>query len=81
MVANVALTPANMESSEQLVSDLKLLQEIFTEDARPSPRWLRYQRARRLIPFYKISPGVIRYSVSEVREALRERMRVDVKAA
>ncbi len=65
-----------METSEQLVSDRQLLAEIFIEDARPSPRWLRYQRARRLIPFYRISPGVIRYSVSEVRAALKTRMHV-----
>jgi hypothetical protein len=70
-----------MESSEKLVSDVELLGEIFTEEARPSERWLRYQRARKLIPFYRISPGVIRYSVSEVRAALKTRMRVDAKAA
>jgi hypothetical protein len=70
-----------METSEKLVSDAELLGEIFTEEARPCARWLRYQRARRLIPFYKLSPGVIRYSVSEVREALQKRMHVDAKAA
>lgn len=70
-----------METSEKLVSDTELLAEIFTENARPCARWLRYQRARKLIPFYKLSPGVIRYSVSEVREALQNRMRVDAKAA
>lgn len=70
-----------METSEKLVSDAELLGEIFTEEARPCTRWLRYQRARRLIPFYKLSPGVIRYSVSEVREALQKRMHIDGKAA
>lgn len=70
-----------METSEKLVSDVELLGEIFSEDARPCARWLRYQRARRLIPFYKLSPGVIRYSVSEVRDALQKRMHVDAKAA
>ena len=70
-----------MESSEKLVSDAELLGAIFTDEARPCARWLRYQRARRLIPFYKLSPGVIRYSVTEVREALQKRMHVDAKAA
>ena len=70
-----------MDDTDQLVTDVILLERLFPAAARPSVRWLRYQRERRMIPFYRLSNQVVRYSVSEVREALERRMRVDAKAA
>ncbi|MGN6556132.1 MAG: hypothetical protein ACTHLW_20680, partial [Verrucomicrobiota bacterium] len=39
---------------QQYVRAEKLLEILFTDDARPSLRWLRDQQAKRAIPFTRV---------------------------
>lgn len=66
-------------SCTSLVDATKLLEELFDESSRPTIRWLRSQQARRTIPFYRIG-RLVRYDLDEVRDALRQHLRVGVAA-
>jgi hypothetical protein len=62
--------------SDQLVSSAMLLERLFPDGARPTVRWLEMQRKRRLIPFYKCG-HLVRFDVGDVRQAMRDRLRVN----
>jgi len=55
--------------SHKLVTAQQLLEGLFTPEARPSLRWLRYQTAARAIPFVRIGHLVF-FDVELVRRAL-----------
>ena len=42
----------------QLVDAKELLRILFTEDSRPSLRWLRGMQKKRLVPFEKVGRSV-----------------------
>jgi hypothetical protein len=65
-----------MTPSNRLVSGERLLQLLFDDASRPSPSWLRDQRARRAIPFLKVGQLVM-FDPDRVREALNTRFTVD----
>jgi hypothetical protein len=56
--------PAEMD--DRLVSAVELLRVIWTDDSRPSLRWLRQQQSRQSIPYLKIGARVW-FRPSEVR--------------
>jgi hypothetical protein len=49
-----------------------LIKVLFSDDARPSVRWVRDQQKRRAIPFIKIGRLVF-FDPPRVREALAKR--------
>jgi hypothetical protein len=55
----------------QLVDANGLLAALFTEDARPSLRWLRQMQAQRRIPYLKLG-HLVRFDIEAVREALAD---------
>jgi hypothetical protein len=57
---------------DQLVTDRRLLEILFSEDGRPSLRWLHKQKDRRAIPFVKID-GLLRFVPRKVRDTLEKR--------
>jgi len=61
--------PPSAPSSEmeQLVSAEELLSILWTENSRPSLRWLREQQSIRAIPFIKVGRRVW-FKASEVRQ-------------
>jgi hypothetical protein len=64
--------PDTVSADEQLVSGAELLEILFSEECRPTLRWLRDQQATHRIPFIKIGRLVF-FSPSKVREALHLR--------
>lgn len=60
---------------ERLVDANQLLEELFDEGSRPTLRWIRKMQVQRKIPYYKIG-HLVRFKVSEVREALERKCRV-----
>lgn len=56
------------QSAQKLVNCDELLQELFTENARPSVRWLLNQVRARKIPFVRIG-RLIFFDVEQVRKA------------
>jgi hypothetical protein len=67
------LRPMTNESTteEPLVGDETLLEALFPNDRdRPGRKWLADLRKSGQIPYLKIGAKVIRYKVSEVREAI-----------
>lgn len=63
---SIAIDPA------KLITGPELLALLFTTDARPSERWLREQRTKRVIPYYKIGHNIY-YDPEKVRAALERR--------
>ena len=63
---------AERKYASRLVSGEQLLEAIFDEIGRPSPRWLRYQMAARTIPYVKLGRRVF-FDVEEVRDVLSSR--------
>jgi hypothetical protein len=58
------------QSASGLMGAEALLEALFPGDPnRPSERWLRHMRARRLVPFKKVG-GRVFYDPAEVRRAL-----------
>lgn len=57
--------------TEKLLDARGLLEALFDSDSRPSLRWLRQMQAQRRIPYIKIG-HLVRFNLSEVREALEE---------
>jgi hypothetical protein len=63
-----------------LVDDIGLLEAIFPDErSRPSERWLRKMRTKRLIPCVAIGHRMVRYSVSEVEAALKKQFQREAK--
>ena len=62
------VTPAS-NSEQQLVDARKLLEILFSEESRPTVRWLRDQQKTRRIPFIKIGRLVF-FSPEQVRRSL-----------
>lgn len=60
---------------ERLVDANQLLEELFDKSSRPTLRWIRKMQVQRKIPYYKIG-HLVRFKVSEVREALERKCRV-----
>lgn len=60
---------------ERLVDANQLLEELFDKGSRPTLRWIRKMQVQRKIPYYKIG-HLVRFKVSEVREALERKCRV-----
>ena len=56
---------AHIITERRLVSANELLATIFSEEVRPSLRWLRQQQARRTVPFIKVGARVF-FDPSEV---------------
>lgn len=61
-MANETLLPSQYVRAE------KLLKILFDDDARPSMRWIRYQTAKRSIPFTRIGRLVFFDPVAVKRE-------------
>jgi hypothetical protein len=64
-----------------LLNDEALLEALFPDEAsRPSLRWLRKMRQRRLIPFYRIAgQRMVRFDPGEVRAALETQFKVEAR--
>lgn len=62
-----------------LLNDEALLAALFDEASRPSLRWLRKMRQRRLIPFYRIGGRMVLFDAGEVRAALEKQFKVEAK--
>lgn len=63
-----------------LMNDEALLAALFPDEAsRPSSRWLRKMRQRRLIPFYRIGGRMVLFDAGEVRAALETQFKVEAK--
>lgn len=63
------------DAPERLVDANQLLNELFDQGSRPTLRWIRKMQVQRKIPYYKIG-HLVRFKVSEVREALERKCRV-----
>jgi len=63
--------------SPKLVNAQELLELLFSENSRPSRRWLRNQMRRRAIPHVKIG-RLVRFDPEAVRRAL-EKMTVTTR--
>lgn len=61
-----------------LVSAKELLTLLFSEQSRPSLRWLRDQQRKRLIPYMKIG-GRIFFNPDQVREKLATKLTIEAK--
>ena len=72
---NTLYTPA---SQDRLVQGEKLLELLFDEATRPSPRWLGYQRQQRNIPYFKIG-HLVWYDPVLVRRAIEERCQIKAR--
>jgi len=65
-----------------LVDDTGLLEALFPDPrSRPSERWLRKMRTKRLIPCVKIGHRFVRYNVREVEAALNKQFTREAKWA
>ncbi len=63
-----------------LVDDTGLLEALFPDiRSRPSERWLRKMRTKRLIPCVKIGHRFVRYSVPAVEAALAKQFTREAK--
>lgn len=63
-----------------LVDDTGLLEALFPDpQSRPSERWLRKMRMKRLIPCVKIGHRFVRYSVRDCEEALKKQFTREAK--
>lgn len=63
-----------------LLNDVALLKALFPDEgSRPSLRWLRSMRQRRLIPHYRIGGRIILFDPAEVRVALERQFKVEVR--
>ena len=62
---------SELRLSGKLVNAQQLLDELFSDDARPSLRWLRTQTKARAIPFVRIGRLVF-FDVEMVRAYLVE---------
>jgi hypothetical protein len=63
-----------------LVDDTGLLEALFPDErSRPSERWLRKMRTKRLIPCVKIGHRFVRYNVREVEAALAKQFTREAK--
>jgi hypothetical protein len=63
-----------------LVDDTGLLEALFPDsESRPSERWLRKMRTKRLIPCVKIGHRFVRYDVREVEAALKKQFTREAK--
>lgn len=65
-----------------LLNDEALLVALFPdESSRPSLRWLRKMRQRRLLPFYRIGGRMVLFDAGECRTALEKQFKVEAKWA
>ena len=63
-----------------LVDDTGLLEALFPDErSRPSERWLRKMRTKRLIPCIAIGHRMVRYDVREVEAALKKQFQREAK--
>lgn len=61
---------------EPLVDAARLLEVLFEHgSSRPTLRWIRKMQSQRKIPYYKIG-HLVRFRVSEVKEALSKKCHV-----
>lgn len=76
-----AQTPPRKEPLHSgLLNDEALLVALFPdESSRPSLRWLRKMRTKRLIPCVKIGHRFVRYDVREVDAALKKQFTREAK--
>lgn len=58
-------------TNSKLVDAQGLLEELFSEECRPSLRWVREMQRRRKIPYIKIG-HLVRFDVECVRRSLAE---------
>jgi len=67
----------NAENSppSKFVSAAELLKILFSDESRPSLRWLREQQAARRIPFVRLGRLVF-FDPEQVRAAMNERLSV-----
>ena len=77
------ISPPKSESLRSgLLNDEALLAVLFSdESSRPSLRWLRKMRQRRLVPFYRIGGRMVLFDAGEVRAALEKQFKVEAKWA
>lgn len=61
---------------KRLVNTEQLRRELWEVDSAPSIRWIRYQQAKRAIPFVKIGQQVW-FNPDAVRRTLEERFGVN----
>lgn len=78
-----AQTPPRKEPLRNgLLNDEALLVALFPdESSRPSLRWLRKMRQRRLLPFYRIGGRMVLFDAGECRAALDKQFKVEAKWA
>lgn len=63
-----------------LVDDTGLLEALFPDPrSRPTERWLRKMRTKRLIPCVKIGHRFVRYSIRDVEAALAKQFTREAK--
>jgi hypothetical protein len=76
-----AQTPPRKEPLRSgLLNDEALLTALFPdESSRPSLRWLRKMRHRRLLPFYRIGGRMVLFDAGECRAALEKQFKVEAK--
>jgi hypothetical protein len=59
-------------NTANLVDAKGLLAALFSEDCRPTVRWLRTQTKNRNIPFIKLG-NLVFFDVAQVRDALEKK--------
>jgi len=70
---NSSTRTSSPDSADQkFVSGARLLELLFSEESRPTLRWLREQQVARRIPFVKIGRFVF-FSPEQVRRSLENK--------
>ena len=67
-----------METTTQLLSHEELLRALFTEEKRPSVRWLQRMMKARAVPYIKIGRFVY-FDLAAVRSALDRKFSIKSK--
>jgi hypothetical protein len=67
-------------NTDTLVDAKGLLAALFTEDCRPTVRWLRTQTKNRNIPFIKLG-GLVFFNVEAVRDTLEKKKTIRARRA
>jgi hypothetical protein len=68
------------KNAAKLVNAERLLEALFDEESKPSLRWLRQMQAQGVIPYYKLG-HLVRFNISEVRDALEAERRVNTRTS
>ena len=78
MTATPSRNTGKAKGDTSLVDARGLLSAIFSEQSRPTVRWVRELQKGGKIPFYKIG-HFVRFDIGEVREVIRTLYRQEVR--